>query len=674
MTTRACIASLLFVLAGSLPPASSETWPSTAWEHVPPESAGLDVKQLEQARDYALSGGGSGFITHHGKAVLTWGDPKQRYDLKSTSKSIGVTALGLALADGKLALTDLATDRHPQFGQPPPENAKTGWLDDITLLHLATQTAGFAKPGGYEKLLFAPGSHWHYSDGGPNWLAECVTHAYRRDLNEVMFERVFSPLGITPNDLTWRKHAYRPHLVDGMPRREFGSGFSANVDAMARLGLLYLREGRWRDQQIIPRDFVAASRSPVASVVGLPEWEGDPHGNASDHYGLLWWNNADGTLKNVPRDAYWSWGLYDSLIVVVPSLDLVAARAGQSWNRSSDEHYAVLAPFLEPLTAAAGGQAPYPPSPVIQSMTWAAVSTVVRQAPGSDNWPITWGDDGALYTVYGDGHGFEPRVKEKLSLGLARITGFADNFLAENLRSTTAEQKGQGAAGKKASGMLMVDGVLYLWVRNAGNSQLAWSADRGLTWQWSDWRWQESFGCPTFLNFGRNYAGARDAFVYVYSHDHDDAYEPADGIVLARVPKSNLTDQTAYQFFAGLDDKGQPRWTDNVAQRKPAFEHPGRCYRVSVSYHTGSKRYLLRHTHPEGDPRFAGGFSVYDAPEPWGPWTTVFFTNRWDMGPGETGAFPTTWMSADGRTVTMVFSGDDSFSVRQARLEFAPRE
>jgi CubicO group peptidase (beta-lactamase class C family) len=667
----------LVVLAAS--GARGESWPDESWETATPRDAAMDIARLHQARDYALTGGGSGIITRHGKLVLAWGDQKQKYDLKSSTKSIGATALGLAIGDEKLKLKDMAVERHPEFALPPAENAR--WRDQITFLHLATQTAGFAKPGGYEPILFEPGTHWHYSDGGPNWLAECVTFAYRRDVQEVMFERVFGPLGISRDDLFWRNNQYRPHTIDGLPRREFGSGVHANVNAMARLALLHLRKGRWRDRQIIPADYIETVRQPVKDVVGLPEWPGDPHGNASDHYGLLWWNNADGSLANVPRDAYWSWGLYDSLMIVIPSLDIAAARAGQSWERKSDDHYDVLAPFLGPLCAAVQlttqtgsadrdlAKPPYPQSPVIREVAWAPASTIVRQAKGSDNWPITWGDDDALYTAYGDGNGFDPRTPEKLSLGLARITGDAADFRAQNLRSKTAEQKGDGAAGKKASGMLMSGGVLFMWLRNAGNAQLAWSPDRGQTWQWSEFRFTESFGCPTFLNFGRNYAGARDEFVYVYSHDHNSAYQPADGIVLARVPQNRITDGTAFEFFAGLDEKDEPKWTSDVRQRAPVFEHPGRCYRVSVSYNAGLKRYLLRHTHPEGEPRFSGGFSVYDAPEPWGPWTTAFYTNAWDVGPGETGAFPTKWMSADGREVTMVYSGDDCFSVRKAVLE-----
>ena len=60
--------------------------------------------------------------------------------------------------------------------------------------------------------------------------------------------------------------------------------------------------------------------------------------------------------------------------------------------------------------------------------------------------------------------------------------------------------------------------------------------------------------------------------------------------------------------------------------------------------------------------------AIFDAPQPWGPWTTVFYTRKWDVGPGECASFPTKWMGDDGATLHLVFSGDDAFSVRRATL------
>ena len=97
------------------------------WQTAKPEELGLNAALLHQARDYAVTGSGAGCITRGGKLVLSWGDIKRRFDLKSTSKSIGVTALGLALLDGKLQLNDAAIKHHPAFGVPPDSNAATGW-------------------------------------------------------------------------------------------------------------------------------------------------------------------------------------------------------------------------------------------------------------------------------------------------------------------------------------------------------------------------------------------------------------------------------------------------------------------------------------------------------------------------------------------------------------------
>lgn len=695
MSPRIALAcALCFLLSGSSQ--AAELWPLPQWEKASPASVGLDEIHLAKGRDYALSGGGSGYIIRGGKLVYSWGDARQRYDLKSTSKSIGVTALGLAIADKKIRLEDKVLTLQPALGERQEWNDHRDWLAEMTIFHLATQSAGFDKPGGYGKLLFAPGSKWSYSDAGPNWLAECITLAYHQDASELLFERIFTPLGITKNDLSWRKNSYRPHEIEGIARREFGSGVSANVDAMARLGLLYLRGGRWNGKQLLPAEFVVLAGRQQPQLVGLPEEDQKRFGNASDHYGLLWWNNADGTLKHVPRDAFWSWGLYESLIVVIPSLDMVVARAGKSWKGDWSGHYDKLVPFFQPIVAAAKhkdpqdknaqaqtappiqfarfqqsqAQAPYPPSPVIQTIDWAPASTIVRRAKGSDNWPITWGDDDFLYTAYGDGRGFEPFVEKKLSMGLARIAGGPADFEATNLRSPTAERTGQGAQGPKVSSMLMAGGVLYMLVRNTDNSQLAWSRDHGQTWTWSDWKFTTSFGYPVFLNFGRNYAGARDGYVYIYSQDIDNAYRRADQMVLARAPLEKITNRAAYEFFAGTDGQGElkPRWTPDVRRRAGVFENPGACYRCSVSYHAGLKRYLWCQTGAGKDTRFRGGFAIYDAPEPWGPWTTVFYTNEWDVGPGETACLPTKWMSEDGKTLHLVFSGDDHFSLRQGTL------
>ncbi len=684
-------------------------WPSPDWENARPADRGLDARKLEAARRYAFSAGGSGMILRRGTAVMRWGDQDQRYDIKSATKSFGATMLGVAIMDGKIDLDALAQRYHPALGVPPQSNTGTDWLSEITILHLATQTAGFDKPGGYEKLLFQPGTRWHYSDGGPNWLAECITLEYRRDLQDVMFQRVFTPLGISRDDLRWRTNQYREARIEGIVRREFGAGIHANVKALSRLGYLYLRGGRWRDKQILSEDFVKIATTPIKSVVGLPEWTG-PHDSgeadsdtknshasrtSSDHYGLLWWNNQDGALPKVPRDAFWAWGLYDSLVVVIPSLDMVVVRGGErgkQWPRQQgQDRYRVLEPFLNPIVAAVdsspavttppelpgvGRHAPYPPSSVVTAIDWAPPETIVRLAKGSDNWPLTWADDDHLYTAYGDGWGFEPRVEKKLSLGLAMLTGGPADFRAVNVRSASGEQVGQGAAGKKASGILMVDGVLYMWVRNAANSQLAWSDDRGKNWQWADWKWTTSFGCPTFLNFGKNYSGARDDYVYIYSHDNDSAYEEADRMVMARVQQTRIGQREAYEFFCGLDPDGRPTWSRDLNERGAVFMHLRRCYRSGITYNAGLKRYLWCQVLPESShrqgQRFQGGFGIYDAAEPWGPWTTVYFTEDWDVGPGETNSLPTKWISEDGLTIHLVFSGDDHFSVRRATLTIAP--
>jgi hypothetical protein len=333
----------------------------------------------------------------------------------------------------------------------------------------------------------------------------------------------------------------------------------------------------------------------------------------------------------MPKDTFWALGLGDSFVVVCPSLDLVAVRTGTGNVKSQlpggDDWGKRVEGFFRLVVRAV--QDPPGPSPVIKEVRWASADTVIRLARGSDNWPMTLGHDGALYAAYGDGWGFDPRVPEKLSLGFARVTGFPPDIAGENIRSKTGEQTGDGKEGKKASGLLMVDGTLYMWVRNAKNAQLAWSKDRGKTWEWAGWTVSASFGCPTFLNYGEGYKEARDNYVYTYSPDADGAYEAADRMVLIRAERGrHLPWFDSYEFFAGLGADGKPRWTRDEKERRAVLSNLGKCFRSMVCYNGALKRYLWCVTLPIKEKRGTYGLAIYDAPEPWGPWTTAYMAEK----------------------------------------------
>jgi CubicO group peptidase (beta-lactamase class C family) len=274
-----------------------------------------------------------------------------------------------------IQLNDAAQLHMSSVGVPPTSNTSTGWLDDITLLHLGTHTAGFGKAGGYTALLFEPGTGFSYSDGGPNWLADVLTTLYATDLRTIAFSRVFTRMGLTGTDLTWRLNSYREQTLNGVTRREFGAGILLDIDAMTRAGYLFLRRGTWSGQRILPDDFVQQVQQPQPEVLGVPVRDGRI--GASNHYGYLWWNNADSALPDVPRDAYFSHGLGESYILVIPSLDMVIARAGNGWAPGTTPQYSAHAPFFNPIVAAVRAKISVPG---VVGQTQAAATAAIEAA------------------------------------------------------------------------------------------------------------------------------------------------------------------------------------------------------------------------------------------------------------------------------------------------------
>jgi CubicO group peptidase (beta-lactamase class C family) len=680
------------------------------WEQVRPEEVGLSSSKLERIQKLLAERNTKGFLViRDDKIAFEWyaedhGPDRRHYTASVAKAVVAGLAAAIALEDGWIRLDDPVCRYVPEWrGDPQKEK--------ITLRHLGSHTSGLDDSRPNEEapwkatfwrreappndpftisrdqapVLFPPGERFHYSNPGIAMLTYAVASAMRsageNNLRVLLRERIYRPIGIKDNE--WSIGYDQTFTVDGLPLVAGWGGGSFTARALARVGRLVLRKGNWEGKQILRPETIEA----ITTSSGLP-----------GHCGIGWWTNADCRFPLLPADATWAAGAQEQLLLVVPSLRLIMVRNGGAlspreeskhvWekylftplveavlDRESCKSAKILPPGRVNLVSLPGSpqcQPPYPPSPIVQTLEWDPPESILRLAQGSDNWPITWGDDDRLYTAFGDGRGFDPKLPVKLSLGLAWVEGVPPAIRGFNLRSPTAEQLGDGPRGKKASGMLMVDGVLYMLVRNAGNSQLARSRDRGRTWEWAPWKFITSFGCPTFLNFGANYAGARDHYVYIFSPDADDAYTPADQMVLARVPKDDLFRQQAYEYFAGFDERGNPLWTSDIGRRQGIFRNAGKCGRGGVTYNPGLQRYFWwqadpHSPHPQGN-RFAGGFAIYDAPEPWGPWTTVYATEMWDVGPGESGCFPVKWMSEDGTEMWLVFSGDDCFSVRRVKL------
>ena len=675
---------------------------SFQWHTGDPAEQGLSAEKLaEMARNLAANGSKAVFVARNDTVVCQWyaddHGPDRPHHTASLAKSlVGGLSLMLAIDDGLISPDDFAC----KYVQP--------WRDDpikskITIRHLATHTSGIedAELSTAEReailaagkslndhhmelagwkgdfwrqddnpftiscdrapVIFEPGSAYAYSNTGMAMLAWAVTAAIQpgphKDIRTLLAERIYRPIGISDDE--WNIGYRKTFETDGLALVANWGGGNFSARAAARVGRLMLRRGDWQGKQLISAETVDMAVKPASKHV---------HGQGLVS-GLAWWTNSQRHNSVLPRNSFAGAGAGAQVLIVIPHLETVVLRNGSLIGK--DIWLGMGKYLVRPLMEAY--LPPNPRSQFILGVDWAPVETIRREAWDSDTWPVTWADDDNIYCSWADGRGFsEGQTPEKMSLGFAKVSGDPENFVGRNIRSETGEDMGNGSAGKKGSGILSVDGVLYLWARNANRrgeqSQLAWSQDHARTWTWADWTF-ERLGVCTFLNFGKDYAGARDKYVYVYSPDHPSAYIGSNRLVLARVEKGHIPDKDAYEFYAGLSASNEPSWSGDFADAAAVFTHAGRCSRTSVHYNAPLGRYILwqqlTNAPYSSETRFGGGFAMHEAVEPWGPWRTFYYSEHWDTGPGETAGVPTKWISEDGRRFHLVFSGEDYFSLRK---------
>lgn len=315
--------------------------------------------------------------------------------------------------------------------------------------------------------------------------------------------------------------------------------------------------------------------------------------------------------------------------------------------------------------------------------------SVITQSDG-DLFPCAWADDGALYAANGDGKGFDLSSRW-CDIVVNRIDG--EIGALSGVRLTGQEGVGSVFAdpahyNRKPTGMVCVDGVLYLAVQNLNKDPGAFgfddvpcaticrSEDKGRTWAWERTRPMFDgyrFTTVMFLDYGKNHENCPDAFVYAYGMDNNwraslcgKVRDPQE-LYLARVRRDRILDREAWTFYAGMEG-GAPVFAGEIDRRAPVLVDTRRV-RVTPPEGKGSaiqdmsvisqggvvyNRPLNRYIYTSWT---ENTFEFYEAPAPWGPFR-LFLSHDFGFYPwtderygGYATVIPSKFISTDGKTM-----------------------
>lgn len=273
----------------------------------------------------------SGLIIRNGYLVAQWGDPDRVDMTHSVTKTFLSTVAGLAVQKG---LIKDVNDRARGYMPPGVDLFEAPKNQPITWDHLLRQTSDWQgtmwgkpdwadRPEGEpsqwpNRKLYEPGTRYKYNDARVNAFALALLHVLRRPLPDVLREEIMEPIGASS---TWQWHGYENSWVSINGQRvqsvsgggHWGGGMFLNAWDMARFGYLFLRNGRWKDRQLVSEQWITQARTP---------------GKVNDQYGYMNWYLNTGRksmpatpessvrfVGNGPNNIYIDWE--NDLIVVV---------------------------------------------------------------------------------------------------------------------------------------------------------------------------------------------------------------------------------------------------------------------------------------------------------------------------------------------------------------------
>ncbi len=281
-----------------------------------PEEQGVSssgVQAFVAAADKNIDSLHSFMLLRHGHVVAegywTPYNAESPHALYSLSKSFTSTAVGLAIAEGKLSVDDEVLKFFPEDAPAEPSNnLKQMRISDLLRMSTGQQTEPartadqvWTKSFLAHPVPFKPGTHFLYNTSGTYMCSAIVQKATGKTVLEYLKPRLFEPLGI--DYPTWEMS---PQGISAG-----GYGLSIRTKDIASFGQLYLQKGKWQGKQLVPESWVEAATARQTSNGSNPKSDWD------QGYGYQFWRCRHG--------AYRGDGAFGQYCVVLPEQDAVIA-------------------------------------------------------------------------------------------------------------------------------------------------------------------------------------------------------------------------------------------------------------------------------------------------------------------------------------------------------------
>jgi CubicO group peptidase (beta-lactamase class C family) len=281
-----------------------------------PEAQGVssaNIRAFIEAANGQIDTLHSFMLVRHGHVIAEgWWKPEapeKRHVLHSLSKSFTSTAVGLAVADGKLSVDDPVLKFFPEDApaDPSPKLQAMRVRDLLTMSTGHETEAKFTPETPWVQSFLAqpvphkPGAHFQYNTPATHMLSAIVRKVTGETVLDFLKPRLFEPLGI--DDPEWGTSP-QGNTVGGW-------GLKIRTEDIAKFGQLYLQKGKWKDKQLIPASWVEQATAKQVSNGS------DPTKDWDQGYGFQFWRCRHG--------AYRGDGAFGQFCLVLPEQDAVIA-------------------------------------------------------------------------------------------------------------------------------------------------------------------------------------------------------------------------------------------------------------------------------------------------------------------------------------------------------------